>query len=249
MQDTTSIMLVTYNRLELTKRMITNFFQVTTSPYHLLVVDNGSKDGTVEFLHELDKSVPTFCQGVKFLFNPENKGIASGRNQGLKLASQFSDPFLSTLDNDVELPMGWLGDCIDIIKANPMFAVGVNMENVMYPLKTINGKTFQVKPMGNLGTACTVFPKKLHQQIGYFATDMELYSHEDADYFFRARMLDYQMGYLKEMGLHFGDGALDVGEYREWKTECSKKGYPVFQRNCYLYNSGKKSYFLPYSEK
>jgi GT2 family glycosyltransferase len=242
-------MLVTFNRLTLTQRMLTNFFKTTNSTYHLVIVDNGSTDGTVDFLKTLDNINYPSCQSIHLHFNQQNKGIATGRNQGLKIVAKYGDPYLSTLDNDVELPQDWLSQCLDIIQANPMFAVGVNMENVPYPVRTINGKTFQVKPMGNLGTACTVFPRDLHQKIGFFATDMELYAHEDADFFFRARMLDYQMGYLTQMGLHFGEGELDTGHYREFKTACSQKGYATFQRNCHLYMSRQKSYFLPYSEK
>ena len=247
--NTTSIMFCTYNRLDLTKRMLESFLNNTTSPYHLIIVDNGSTDGTPQYLSDtLHKHRSPHCQAVDLHFNEKNKGIAVGRNQGLSLAHKYQDNYLSTLDNDIELPTHWLEDCLDILQANPRFAVGINFEGVQYPLQTLNGKTVQVKPAGNLGTACTVFPKHLHQAIGYFTTDMGLYAHEDADYFFRARMVGYQLGYLKEMGIHFGEGALDIGEYREFKTKCSQDNLAKFQANCYAYMRSQKPYYIHYSE-
>src|ERR1700687_1846336 len=142
MTDTTSIMLVTYNRLSLTQRMLDNFFRVTTSPFNLIIVDNGSIDGTTDYLKNINKYDHSFCQGIYLQFNDKNKGIATGRNQGLKIAAQFGNTYLSTLDNDIELPINWLEKCIDIIKANPIYSIGVNMEDISYPIVNKNGKTF-----------------------------------------------------------------------------------------------------------
>jgi GT2 family glycosyltransferase len=247
--NTVSLMMVTYNRLDLTKRMLDNFFQVTTSPYRLIIVDNGSTDGTPEYLSSLDKRESTFCQGIYLKFNEKNKGIASGRNQGLKIASQFGDDYLGTLDNDIELPTNWLQNCIDIIAANPSYSIGVNMEDVSYPLKTLNGQTFQFKELGNLGSACMVFTRELHREIGYFTTEYEHYGEEDANWGFRARRMAYNFGYLKEPGLHFGIGDLDIGEYRAFKDECRQKNLSKFQKDCYAYMQGMKPIFHPYSEK
>ena len=110
-------MMCTYNRLKFTERMLTSFFKNTTSPYRLIIIDNGSTDGTVDFLIKTMKSNfrPEACQGMHFEFNEKNLGIAVGRNQGLKITDTYNDEWLSTLDNDIELPSHWLEDCIDII--------------------------------------------------------------------------------------------------------------------------------------
>ena len=247
---TTSIMFVTFNRINFTQRMLESFFKNTTSPYHLIIVDNGSTDETKNYLSTIAHSHTVWpaCQGVELLFNENNKGIAIGRNQCLKIAAQFNDDYLSTLDNDIELPVNWLEDCLDIIKANPNFAIGMNMEGSSYPTSTINGKTFQVKPDGNLGTACTVFSKNLHKGIGYFCTEYGQYGEEDADFFFRARMLGYKMGYLPQMGTHFGEGPEDTGPYREFKTKQHTDNLAKFQKNCHAYRNGSKPYFIKFSE-
>jgi GT2 family glycosyltransferase len=242
---TTSIMMCTYNRFDLTKRMLANLFQTTDSPYRLIVVDNGSADETKDQLEPILKEAKI---DYHLHFNPENKGIAIGRNQGLFLADKLGldDEFLCTIDNDVELPPGWLTQCLEFIKDNPRMAIGVNFEGTNYPLKTRNGKTYQFKHEGNLGTACSVFPRQLHKMIGFFTTDYGLYGEEDADFYFRARMAGFELGYLQTNGNHFGEGELDTGAYREFKTESHRKNLSKFQMNCHAYMRRLKPIFIPY---
>lgn len=215
------------------------------STYRLLIVDNGSKDETVEQLEPLLKELKI---DYRIHYNPENKGIAIGRNQGLLMADKYApdDEYLCTIDNDVELPERWLSQCLEFIQDNPKIAIGVNFEGTNYPLQTRNNKTFQFKREGNLGTACSVFHRSLHKAIGFFTTDYGLYGEEDADFYFRARMAGWEMGYLQTNGNHFGEGELDVGAYREFKTESHRKNLARFQMNCYAYMGRVKPIFIPY---
>lgn len=242
---TTSLMMCTYNRLDLTKRMLQNLFENTDSGlYRLLIVDNGSADGTPDFLKKLAEEK----SNVIVHYNKENKGIAVGRNQGLLLADKHApdDEYMCTIDNDIEVHSGWLNQCLEIIQDNPRIAIGINFEGTSYPLVTRNNKTFQLKPIGNLGTACSVFHRSLHKAIGFFTTDYGLYGEEDADFYFRARIAGWECGYLPNKGLHFGEGELDQGEYREFKTACHKNNLIKFQHNCYAYMGRVKPIFLPY---
>lgn len=241
-------MFVTYNRLDLTKRMLDNLYQVTNVPFRLCIVDNGSTDGTVDYLKDLQEmdDDPEYCVGIDVHYFDKNMGIAVGRNQALRLADKYQDPWLATADNDVELPNGWLKECLEIMEANPNYSIGVNMEGTRYPSVTKNGKTFQHKSAGNLGTAAAVFNRRLHQLIGFFCQDFGLYGEEDADFFFRARCVGYQLGYLETMGNHFGVGELDTGEYRAFKDSCRNKNISHFQQNCHQYMSGAKSVYISY---
>jgi GT2 family glycosyltransferase len=225
--DCCSIMLCTYNR----------------------IVDNGSTDGSKEWLQDLMGKIPqqSSCLGYELHLNETNLGIAKGRNLGLHLANKHEDRWLATMDNDIEVPIGWLSECIGIMKANSNFVVGVNMESRPYPSKTLNNKTFQVKQMGNLGTACMVFPRVLHEKIGYFNEDYEMYAHEDADFGFRARMAKFNLGYIQQPGNHFGIGELDQGDYRVFKDAHVKTNLPKYMLNCHNYRTGQKPLFIPYN--
>jgi GT2 family glycosyltransferase len=253
MTDTATLMMVTYNRLDLTKRALNNIFANTEREYNLVVVDNGSEDRTTNYLYDMverHKKLPIGSLKIMgVLGNEENKGIAVGRNQALKQAVAMETDWFCTIDNDVEVPEGWLGECIDIMKANRAYAaIGVNMENKPYSSVTLNGKTFQSKPQGNLGTACMVFPKTVQKMLGYFNTEYGLYGEEDADFGMRLRACGFKLGYIQRMGDHFGDGELDTGEYREFKTKKHAENLEQFQKNCALYFNRKKSIFIPYKE-
>ena len=241
-----SIMLVTYNRLELTKQTFENLFATTKIPFRLIIVDNGSVDGTINWLKGLQK--PALCETLDLILNNENKGIAIGRNQALKKADEYNDEWLCTLDNDVLLPNNALQECIEIIEANPKFSIGVNFENVKFPLITRNGKTFQYKKEGNAGTACVVFARKLHKLLGFFNTEYGRYGEEDSDWGMRSRVVGYEIGYISRMGNHIGSGENDVGEYREFKTASHQANLAKFQQNCVLYYQGKKSFFIPFKQ-
>ena len=245
-------MMVTYNRLELTKRMMQSLQNTVDLPYRLIIVDNGSKDGTVEWLQQLNLGLP-LCQGVHTHFFKENKGISIGRNQGLLIANEYKDPYLCTIDNDVEFPGNWLSDCIEIIKANlnPKYSIGVCFEEPPHYLRPVTryGRSFQHKIKGNLGTACMVFDRELHNKIGYFKDYGNRYGTEDANWGMRARLAGYQLGYLVTPGVHLGTGEHDTGEYRTFKDECHRKNLAPFQQDCRDYASGKKAIYISYSGK
>lgn len=235
-----SLMMVTYNRLDLTKRTIENINKTVKSDYNLIIVDNNSTDGTVEYLNELN------C--AKLILNNENLGIGRGRNQALWSADQIGTDWYCTIDNDVEMPDGWLTECIGILKSNSEFgAIGVNFEGKSYPLLSKNGYEFQDKPKGNLGTACMVFGKSLHRAIGFFK-EYNRYGLEDSDFGMRARFFGFKLGYIKENGVHLGVGDLDSGEYRKFKTISHDSRVEEFKKNCGLYSQRKLPVYVSYKE-
>lgn len=249
MTDTT-LMMVTYNRLELTKQTIEGLIgQDVGRDYNLVIVDNGSTDGSVDFLETLHKGEGQLKK-LEIVLLPENKGIAVGRNVALKKADELNTKWYCTIDNDVLLPKGWLQDCIDILEANKSFgAMGVNFEPQTYPLVTKNGYTFQEKPAGNLGTALMVFKKQVHQMLGFFTTEYGLYGEEDADFGMRARVAGFKMGYLKENGTHLGEGSSDIGEYRDFKTKQHADNLSLFRQNCALYAQRIKPLHIPFKDR
>lgn len=253
---TATIMMVTYNRLELTKMALGHVLENTKYPFNLCIVDNGSTDGTVDWLEVDFLSRVAFGVGslenVYIKKNKTNRGIAIGRNQGLAMANEYTqDDWLATIDNDVWMPEGWLGEAISIMKANRQYgSIGVNMENRTYPMVTLNDCEFQTKPQGNLGTACMVFNRSLHKMLGYFNhLDYGKYGEEDADWGMRTRVVGLRLGYIKELGKHIGEGELDVGEYREFKTASHTKNLPKFNENCRAYANRQKALYIDFSDE
>lgn len=249
MNQVTSLMVCTYNRLDLTKQMIKSVFDNTNMPFRLIIIDNGSSDGTQEWLQSINSKLNINCLDVIIHQNSQNKGIAIGRNQGLLIANKYNDSFLCTLDNDVVLPPKWLEESVNFVNSNPKFCIGINYENEKYQIQNINGFNVEVKPMGNLGTATMLFHRELHNKIGYFITEYGLYSCEDSDWGWRARLAGYKMAYLNIQGKHLGEGLNDIGEYRDFKTQAHLKVSPIFIASCREYSLGQRSIYINYSEK
>jgi GT2 family glycosyltransferase len=238
------IMMVTYNRLSLTKRTMEGLIRSTALPYRMIVVDNASTDGSTDWIQAFceNHNVPLILKR-----NKNNYGIAVGRNQCL---ARSSAEWLVTFDNDVLVPNGWLEECTEILKANRQYAaIGVNMEDAVYPIIKSGSLTFQDKPRGNLGTACMVFNRTLHKQLGYFNhRDYGLYGEEDADMGMRIRVLGMKLGYITRMGNHIGVGKHDAGQYRTFKTKQHTDNLKKFNENCVAYHRKQKSLYCTFED-
>lgn len=245
-----TLMVVTYNRLDLTKRTFETTLNNTGCKFNLIIVDNNSTDGTIDWLkgYKNDNIENFVIHRLK-----ENKGICYGRNMCLKLYSNFNTPYLCTLDNDVECGSNWLIDCCNVLEYNKMFGCcGVNFETVSFPKTKVKAGNcsigIQIKPRGNLGTACEVFGKDVHDKIGFFNSEFKYYAHEDSDFGFRVRCLKKQLCYLEEPGIHLGVGENDSGEYRAMKDEYWKKNMPIFERNVRMYANKQKSLYCGFDD-
>jgi GT2 family glycosyltransferase len=97
-----SVVVVCHDGLPFTKLCLASLLEHTPHPgLEVVVVDNGSRDGTAEYLAALPAHAP--C--VRVLSNAENRGFPAAANQGLTAARGAA---LVLLNNDTVLPDGWL---------------------------------------------------------------------------------------------------------------------------------------------
>jgi GT2 family glycosyltransferase len=73
----------------------------TRPPWELIVVDNGSRDGTAAYLTGVQDAAA--CR-VEVITNPEKRGFPAACNQGLKA----SRAYLVLLNNDAVITHDWL---------------------------------------------------------------------------------------------------------------------------------------------
>ena len=98
------IAIITYERRSLLERLVASIDELTTSPYELVVADDGSSDGTAEWCREHGLRVVT---GV-------NRGVAWNKNRGLFALTQLgADPLLLLEDDAYPVELGWERDWID----------------------------------------------------------------------------------------------------------------------------------------
>jgi len=109
-KPTISIILLTFNALEYTKKCVDSILANTKYyPYEIVFVDNASTDGSVEYLRRLVKDHDNFT----LIENKENKGFAGGNNQGVEAAS---GEYVMLLNNDVLVSNNWLSRMVNSIE-------------------------------------------------------------------------------------------------------------------------------------
>jgi len=97
-----SIVIVSYNNVELTKQCIESIVARTTYPnYEIIIVDNASSDGTDDMLHEMQNQHAM----MKVIINNSNRGFAAANNQGIVLAE---GEYIVLLNNDTVVTDDWL---------------------------------------------------------------------------------------------------------------------------------------------
>jgi len=102
-----SIITALYNRLDLTKSFLEDLDRTLGKiPYEVILVDDGSTDGTREFLQSLH--APHF----RCFLNEDNLGYAGSNNRG---ASEAKAPILCFLNNDLVLHDGWFEPMRDLL--------------------------------------------------------------------------------------------------------------------------------------
>ncbi len=198
-----NIGMVTFNRLEFTKSSIASLLEFTCFPHVITVVDNGSTDGTGEYLQGLKK------EGIitNLILLKENVGIAKASN--LAWSQEPNAEYYVKFDNDIVIQKpNWLERMVGIIDAaSDLAMVGYNFEPKSYPIQIING--LKVRPKtGNLGGACVLIPKRTEQLLGYWCEDYGLYGEEDADYGIRLTLSGLMHAYMEDeqVGVHLPAG-------------------------------------------
>lgn len=106
-----AVIILNWNGIELLKQFLPTAAEYTISPdADLIVADNGSTDGSVEW-------VRTNFPQVKVIEFAENYGFAEGYN--LAIADCASYPLSLLLNSDVEVTPDWLSPLLDYMDKNP----------------------------------------------------------------------------------------------------------------------------------
>lgn len=159
---TVAAVTITYNRLGLTQKTIESFNQKTKVDYHLFI-DNGSTDGTQDYLKQFDHILLEKNYGIAYAF----------REAVLKLQDY---DFVLKLDNDIETvtddiiskmlyfykqnDMNYVCSPVDL-NLDPNYAPAVfskgNHNGMNYSFVTHTGGAFQLIPFAVCKKLCTEF--------------------------------------------------------------------------------------------
>jgi GT2 family glycosyltransferase len=128
------ILMITWNRLEYTKKAIEAVKENSDLPCHLFIWDNGSTDGTVEYLRSVRPSIKNHV-GIAGYFSDKNTGLVPPMNYFFKKFKDYR--YTAKVDNDTVVSPNWLSKIKKPMDEFPLFAVEADHYLMLaYDIKT-----------------------------------------------------------------------------------------------------------------
>lgn len=201
-----SVITLTYNKLKYTKKYINSLVKYTKD-FELIIVDNGSTDGTREYLKSLDN--------IKLILNDENVGFSKGNNQGLEIAE---GEYIAFLNNDILLYPNWFEECEKVfIKENAGFVgprhINPHYDNanennyIQFFKKNFNYKNEYEKNFDECVFSCAVTKREVINDIGNFDENYTPAFFEDNDFKYRAVLAGFEI-YVVNTACFFHFGSI-----------------------------------------
>ena len=225
-----SIVIVSYNNVELTKQCIESIFSRTTYPnYEVIVVDNASSDGAEDMLRQMQIQHAM----IKVIINKSNRGFAAANNQGIALAE---GKYIVLLNNDTVVTHDWLEAMLRHLQSENVGMVGpvtnsigneakidtnyLNLEQMhdfasRYTLAHA-GRHFDISM---LAMFCVAMRRDVFNEIGALDEMFGLGMFEDDDYSRRMHVADYRTVCAEDAFVHhYGQASfgklIETGEYQ-----------------------------------
>ena len=178
-----SVIIPTHNRAGFLAQAIDSVLSQTYANFELIVVDDGSSDGTPALLASYDKALVSLRQ--------ENRGPAAARNAGIRAARH---PLLAFLDSDDQFTRHKLALQVAAMEAQPEMLISHTRETWFRNGLHLNQKKRHAKKGGDIfarnlalclvGMSTVMVRQELFERIGLF--DESFPCCEDYEFWLRA---------------------------------------------------------------
>jgi len=218
--DLVSIVVINWNGKKWLERCFDSLLSQTYKNFEIVLVDNNSEDGSIEF-------VKRKYTNVKIISNSRNLGYASGKNIGI---SNSNGEYILSLDNDTWIDANLIEQMVDFYKSNDFDVIGP-LENG-YDNLPIKNHILKIDPCGHcvyleknnsgknnfyLAGNCLFFKKSLYIETGGFDDKFFAYF-EEVDWFWRLNLLKKSFGVANKLFVHHaGGGSTGVGMKIKYK--------------------------------
>ena len=190
-----SVVIPTYNRIALVERAIDSVLRQSIKPFDIIVVDDGSDDGTSEMIQKKYRSIN--------LVQQQNSGVSAARNNGIKHAK---GDWIALLDSDDEWTEKKLENQANRLIKNPDYHFCHTNEIWIRNGVRVNQKKKHQKYGGYIFDKCldicrispssTLFKKNILEHVGWFDTQLPVC--EDYDLWLRITA-DYKILFVDEL--------------------------------------------------
>lgn len=221
-----SIVILGFNQVEYTKKCIESIRRHTRQKYELILVDNGSKDGTEEFFRSI--------QGAKVIRNAENLGVSKGWNQGMRLAA---GEYILILNNDIIVGPDWLENMVRLAESDPSIGlVGPRSNYIAGPQivpdvpyrqeSEIQAFIRQWQEEHSLSAAefgfikgfCHLIPRRVFAKVGFYDERFGKGNFEDDDYCLRVRYHGFRALFSDDVFIHHYGSVSFNQESVDWRA-------------------------------
>lgn len=208
--DGTSIIIPTYNQKGLLRGCIDSIVRHTEPSYEIIVVDNGSTDGTADYLGSLGGA-------VRYRVLERNLGFAGACNIGLMMAKGRT---LMLLNNDTLVTERWLDNLLACLGSSPDIGLVGPVTNfisgeqqIAVPYTDVHDLPAFAADFNRLNPSrwqeterlvgfCVLMRRELFLEVGYLDEGFELGNFEDDDFNVRVRLLGRRLVIAGDTFIH-----------------------------------------------
>ncbi|MBI3016355.1 MAG: glycosyltransferase family 2 protein [Candidatus Tectomicrobia bacterium] len=204
-QPLCDLVIPVWNQLSYTRGCIESILRHTPELARLIVIDNGSTDGTGEYLQGISASLG---EKLVLISNPTNLGFVRAVNQGLR-ASQA--PYVCLLNNDTLVTEGWLSRMIAAAAARPQVGLVNPLGNVggswseerwrKVQLRLARGGG-KIEELEHCSGFCLLIKREVIEAVGFLDETFGMGNFEDNDYCERARRAGYLSVKVQDSWVH-----------------------------------------------
>lgn len=223
-----SVIIPTYNRKDLLVEAIRSIMAQEPKNYEIIVVDDGSTDGTEEYIKSfLRQSSGQVNLTVRF-FEKTNGGVAAARNFGIKEAR---GEYLAFLDADDIWMKGFLSTAMGYLNLHKDIFIVYTDQRIVVDRITQKRTRFQKNPPRNkflvpffidnspIQISSTVVKKQVFDDVGGFNENLKI--HEDVEFWNRVSE-KYEFGYIEKSLAYYRLGSDNISGYSNKKQFVSE---------------------------
>lgn len=237
-----SVVIPNYNGKKYLETCMNSLMKQSLKPEEIIIVDNASKDGSIEYIEQ------NFKDKVTLICLNENYGFSKAVNEGIR--NSKSD-FVALLNNDTELDERWLEELYKCIqKDENIFSCCSKMlrfteRNIIddagdeYTLfgwgnKIGDGKQSEIydedREVFSSCAGAAIYRKSILQKIGLFDENFFAYL-EDMDISYRARVYGYKNYYASKAKVYHIGSATSGSRHNSFKVKLAARNsiYLIFK--------------------
>lgn len=253
-----SLVILSLDKLAYTRRCLESLLLTTGVAYRIVVVDNGSTDGTAEYLLAFRRQAAEAGISTQVLLNDRNLGACTARNQAIALCP---DGDIAFLDNDIVLrDQRWLAQLSDTLHADPQAAIAIPKLLFPFPPFAIEHAGIAISPAGAVGylgrgadrldpafnvrrevqgaaSACVLVKRAALEAVGGFDEVFNPVQFEDLDLFYRMKAHGYRLLYEPAVEMyHFENVTTDATPQLNFRYQTIKNGIEFKRRWRHLFS-------------